>query len=140
MWIVMPCHVWGIIVAGLSPLNYVVCLFWSFCLFPIQSTDQPSYLIIFFVLLLLMNLTGATPDIATDGLAVNLLKSDQQHWGNTFQVIGSRHRLYCRWWSGTLGAGLATLAGNISCVGGTGFPEHITCFILSGTASFKAKR
>ncbi|ENU32543.1 MFS transporter [Acinetobacter parvus] len=58
--------------------------------FPIQSLDQPSYLIIFFVLLLLMNLTGATQDIATDGLAVNLLKSDQQHWGNTFQVIGSR--------------------------------------------------
>ena len=58
--------------------------------FPIQSLDQPSYLIIFFVLLLLINLTGATQDIATDGLAVNLLKSDQQHWGNTFQVIGSR--------------------------------------------------
>ena len=37
-----------------------------------------------------MNLTGATQDIATDALAVNLLKHDQQHWGNTFQVIGSR--------------------------------------------------
>ncbi|MCH7314822.1 MFS transporter [Acinetobacter sp. ANC 3882] len=58
--------------------------------FPIHALDQPSYLLIFFVLLLLMNLTGATQDIATDGLAVNLLKSDQQHWGNTFQVIGSR--------------------------------------------------
>ncbi|KXZ69655.1 muropeptide transporter [Acinetobacter venetianus] len=58
--------------------------------FPIQALDQPSYLLIFFVLLLLSNLTGATQDIATDGLAVNLLKTDQQHWGNTFQVIGSR--------------------------------------------------
>ncbi len=38
--------------------------------FPIQSLDQPSYLIIFFVLLLLMNLTGATQDIATDGLVL----------------------------------------------------------------------
>ncbi len=37
-----------------------------------------------------MNLTGATQDIATDALAVNLLQHDQQHWGNTFQVVGSR--------------------------------------------------
>jgi hypothetical protein len=58
--------------------------------FPIQALDQPSYLFIFFALLFLMNLTGATQDIATDALAVNLLKDDQQHWGNTFQVIGSR--------------------------------------------------
>jgi hypothetical protein len=41
-------------------------------------------------LLLCINLTGATQDIATDALAVNLLKNDQLHWGNTFQVIGSR--------------------------------------------------
>ncbi|ENX11925.1 hypothetical protein F895_03428 [Acinetobacter sp. CIP 64.2] len=58
--------------------------------FPIQALNQPYYLLIFFALLFLMNLAGATQDIATDGLAVNLLKSDQQHWGNTFQVIGSR--------------------------------------------------
>lgn len=58
--------------------------------FPIQALDQPGYLFIFFALLFLMNLTGATQDIATDALAVNLLKNDQQHWGNTFQVIGSR--------------------------------------------------
>lgn len=37
-----------------------------------------------------MNSTGATQDIATDALAVNLLQHDQQHWGNTFQVVGSR--------------------------------------------------
>lgn len=58
--------------------------------FPIQTLDQPLYLFAFFISLLLMNLTGATQDIATDALAVNFLKHDQQHWGNTFQVIGSR--------------------------------------------------
>lgn len=68
--------------------SVVILIILSF--FPIYALDQPSYLLIFFGLLLLMNLTGATQDIATDGLAVNLLKSDQQHWGNTFQVIGSR--------------------------------------------------
>lgn len=68
--------------------SVVILIILSF--FPIQALDQPSYLLVFFVLLFLMNLTGATQDIATDGLAVNLLKTDQQHWGNTFQVIGSR--------------------------------------------------
>lgn len=58
--------------------------------FPVQALDQPIYLFAFFISLLFMNLTGATQDIATDALAVNLLKHDQQHWGNTFQVIGSR--------------------------------------------------
>ncbi|USA45879.1 MFS transporter [Acinetobacter sp. C26M] len=68
--------------------SVVILIILSF--FPIHALDQPSYLLIFFALLLLINLTGATQDIATDGLAVNLLKSDQQHWGNTFQVVGSR--------------------------------------------------
>jgi len=67
-----------------------VCILVILSFFPIQALDQPSYLFIFFVLLFLMNFTGATQDIATDALAVNLLKQDQQHWGNTFQVIGSR--------------------------------------------------
>ncbi|MEN8275515.1 MFS transporter [Acinetobacter seifertii] len=58
--------------------------------FPIQALDQPLYLFIFFIALLFMNLTGATQDVATDALAVNLLLHDQQHWGNTFQVVGSR--------------------------------------------------
>lgn len=61
-----------------------------FVFFPVQALDQPIYLFAFFISLLFMNLTGATQDIATDALAVNLLKHDQQHWGNTFQVIGSR--------------------------------------------------
>lgn len=68
--------------------SVIILIILSF--FPIQALDQPGYLLIFFVLLFAMNLTGATQDIATDGLAVNLLKTDQQHWGNTFQVIGSR--------------------------------------------------
>lgn len=68
--------------------SVIILIILSF--FPIQALDQPNYLLIFFVLLFLMNFTGATQDIATDGLAVNLLKTDQQHWGNTFQVIGSR--------------------------------------------------
>lgn len=69
-------------------LSVVILIVLSF--FPIQALDQPSYLLVFFTLLLLMNLIGATQDIATDALAVHLLKGEQQHWGNTFQVIGSR--------------------------------------------------
>ncbi|MFN4367472.1 MAG: MFS transporter [Acinetobacter sp.] len=57
---------------------------------PIQALNQPMYLLLFFITLLLMNGIGATQDIATDALAVNILKNEQQHWGNTFQVIGSR--------------------------------------------------
>ena len=57
---------------------------------PIQALNQPLYLLLFFIMLLLMNGIGATQDIATDALAVNILKNEQQHWGNTFQVIGSR--------------------------------------------------
>ncbi|EXA66689.1 major Facilitator Superfamily protein [Acinetobacter baumannii 348935] len=57
---------------------------------PIQALNQPLFLLIFFITLLMMNGIGATQDIATDGLAVNILKNEQQHWGNTFQVIGSR--------------------------------------------------
>ncbi|NNG80433.1 MFS transporter [Acinetobacter sp. ANC 5378] len=69
-------------------LSVVVLIGLSFL--PIQALNQPEYLLVFFVALLSMNLVGATQDIATDGLAVNILKNEQQHWGNTFQVIGSR--------------------------------------------------
>ena len=69
-------------------LTIVVLIILSFL--PIESLNQPIYLLLFFMVLLSMNLVGATQDIATDGLAVNILKNDQQHWGNTFQVIGSR--------------------------------------------------
>ncbi|HAK32391.1 MAG TPA: MFS transporter [Acinetobacter radioresistens] len=57
---------------------------------PIQALDQPVFLLTFFAALMLLNLAGATQDVATDGLAVHLLTLKQQHWGNTFQVIGSR--------------------------------------------------
>lgn len=57
---------------------------------PITALDQPLYLLAFFMGLLLMNTIGATQDVATDGLAVIRLKGEQQHWGNTFQVVGSR--------------------------------------------------
>lgn len=57
---------------------------------PIDALNHPTYLLMFFIALLSMNTMGATQDIATDGLAVNLLRSDQQHWGNMFQVMGSR--------------------------------------------------
>ncbi|MGE8649400.1 MAG: MFS transporter, partial [Acinetobacter sp.] len=69
-------------------LSVVVLIGLSFL--PIQALNQPLYLMIFFITLLVMNGIGATQDIATDGLAVNILKNEQQHWGNTFQVIGSR--------------------------------------------------
>ncbi|CAM4117115.1 MFS transporter [Acinetobacter pragensis] len=57
---------------------------------PIHALNQPVYLLAFFIALLSMNLIGATQDVATDGLAVNILKAEQQHWGNVFQVVGSR--------------------------------------------------
>ncbi|WP_347460752.1 MFS transporter [Acinetobacter sp. ANC 7454] len=69
-------------------LSVVVLIILSFM--PIDALNQPLYLLAFFVALLIMNGVGATQDIATDGLAVNILKREQQHWGNTFQVIGSR--------------------------------------------------
>lgn len=69
-------------------LSVVVLIALSFL--PVQALNQPSYLAVFFIILLSMNTLGATQDIATDGLAVSLLKNEQQHWGNTFQVIGSR--------------------------------------------------
>ncbi|QIO07522.1 MFS transporter [Acinetobacter shaoyimingii] len=57
---------------------------------PIQALNQPVYLLAFFIALLFMNTVGATQDIATDGLAVSILKGEQQHIGNMFQVVGSR--------------------------------------------------
>jgi MFS transporter, PAT family, beta-lactamase induction signal transducer AmpG len=57
---------------------------------PIDALNQPIHLLAFFITLLMMNSIGATQDIATDGLAVNILKGEQQQIGNMFQVIGSR--------------------------------------------------
>ncbi|MFW1858224.1 MFS transporter [Acinetobacter defluvii] len=69
-------------------LTVVILIILSFL--PIQALNQPMYLLGFFIALLLMNGIGATQDIATDALAVNILKGEQQHWGNMFQVVGSR--------------------------------------------------
>lgn len=57
---------------------------------PIESLNNPIYLLAFFIALLCMNSVGATQDIATDGLAVNILDIHNQHMGNMFQVLGSR--------------------------------------------------
>ncbi|OTG65624.1 MFS transporter [Acinetobacter silvestris] len=69
-------------------LSVIILIILSFL--PIQALNQPLYLGMFFVALLCMNGIGATQDIATDGLAVSILKEEQQHWGNMFQVVGSR--------------------------------------------------
>ena len=57
---------------------------------PIQALNQPEYLLAFFAALFTLNLVGATQDIASDALMVSMLKNQQQHWGNTLQVMGSR--------------------------------------------------
>lgn len=69
-------------------LTIVILVILSFL--PIQSLNEPRFLFLFFIALLCMNGIGATQDIATDGLAVSILKEEQQHFGNMFQVIGSR--------------------------------------------------
>lgn len=69
-------------------LTILLLIYLSFL--PIDILDKPAYLLAFFIVLLSMNLIGATQDIATDGLAVSVLKNQQQHWGNTVQVLGSR--------------------------------------------------
>ena len=94
---------------------------------PIDGLNQPIYLWAFFVGLLSMNLLGATQDIATDGLAVNILKGEQQHWGNTFQVIGSRRW----WWCNLVGIRLAELAEHFFDAGCNGLYKHAADFNLS---------
>ncbi len=69
-------------------ITIILLIFLSFL--PISALNQPQYLLGFFIVLFLINSTGATQDIATDGLAVKILKGEQQHWGNMFQVVGSR--------------------------------------------------
>ena len=69
-------------------MSIIALIFLSFI--PVASLNQPTYLLLFFIVLLWMNLVGATQDVGTDGLAVKLLKNEQLGWGNTLQVIGSR--------------------------------------------------
>lgn len=55
-----------------------------------SQLGNPLLLLGFFIVLFLINLMGATQDIATDGLAVRLLQKNHQQWGNAIQVLGSR--------------------------------------------------
>lgn len=75
-------------VLAMQGMTVAVLLLLSFL--PIASLNHPIYLLLFFIALLSMNIVGATQDIATDAIAVNVLQPKQQHWGNLFQVIGSR--------------------------------------------------
>ena len=51
--------------------------------FPIDQLQHRHVLMIFFVVLFVMNMSAASQDIATDGLAVRSLNHQQQHWGNS---------------------------------------------------------
>lgn len=59
---------------------------------PSQFTN-PSMLLAFFAVVFIMNTCGATQDVATDGLAVRMLRAGERHWGNAMQVIGYRFGL-----------------------------------------------
>ncbi|MFB2588972.1 MFS transporter [Acinetobacter sp. c1-l78] len=73
------------------PLQFLICvLLVGISFVPIEMATQSHILWLLFVGLFLLNLCCATQDIATDGLAVNILKNNQQHWGNMLQVTGSR--------------------------------------------------
>ncbi|AOA59993.1 MFS transporter [Acinetobacter larvae] len=67
-----------------------VLLLTALAFFPIAQLYQTHLLLVFFIALLCLNSLGATQDIATDALAVHSLCSDNMHWGNMLQVIGSR--------------------------------------------------
>lgn len=82
---------WGHYRSWIMPLQLLsIVLLIAMAFFPIAQLENTQYLLLFFILLLSINLVGATQDIATDGLAVRVLSQQEQHWGNSFQVIGSR--------------------------------------------------
>ncbi|MEY2862735.1 MAG: hypothetical protein RLY58_442 [Pseudomonadota bacterium] len=62
------------------------------CVNPTRLAD-PAVLWPFFALLFVLNIVGATQDVASDGLAVRMLNRNQRHWGNAIQVIGYRFGL-----------------------------------------------
>lgn len=76
---------WILCTQGLT----IICLL-ILAFLPIEHLGDISTLWGMFIVLLVMNTFCATQDIATDGLAVNILKTGAVHWGNTFQVMGSR--------------------------------------------------
>lgn len=76
---------WILCTQGLTVLCLLVLAF-----LPIEHLGEISTLWGMFIVLFVMNTLCATQDIATDGLAVHTLKMGAVHWGNTFQVMGSR--------------------------------------------------
>ena len=76
---------WIIFTQSLTLICLIVLAF-----LPIDQMANAAILWGLFTVLFCLNLFCATQDIATDGLAVNILKKGQLHWGNSFQVIGSR--------------------------------------------------
>lgn len=82
---------WGQSRSWIIPSQILVVLLLGILIFlePSQLAS-PAVLLGFFTVLFLINLLGATQDIATDGLAVRLLQKNHQQWGNAIQVLGSR--------------------------------------------------
>ena len=82
---------WGKSRSWIIPSQILVVLLLGILVFlePSQLAS-PVMLLGFFIVLFLINLMGATQDIATDGLAVRLLQKNHQQWGNAIQVLGSR--------------------------------------------------
>ena len=82
---------WGQSRSWIIPSQILVVLLLGILVFlePSQLAS-PVILLGFFIVLFLINLMGATQDIATDGLAVRLLQKTHQQWGNAIQVLGSR--------------------------------------------------
>ncbi len=82
---------WGQSRSWIIPSQILVVLLLGILVFlePSQLAS-PVILVGFFIVLFLINLMGATQDIATDGLAVRLLQKTNQQWGNAIQVLGSR--------------------------------------------------
>ena len=82
---------WGQSRSWIIPSQILVVLLLGILVFlePSQLAS-PVMLLGFFIVLFLINLMGATQDIATDGLAVRLLQKTHQQWGNAIQVLGSR--------------------------------------------------
>lgn len=76
---------WIIPMQCLSAVGLVILSF-----MPIAALNEPLYLLMLFGLIFAMNMVVATQDVATDGLAVHVLKTGQLGWGNSLQVLGSR--------------------------------------------------
>jgi PAT family beta-lactamase induction signal transducer AmpG len=75
-------------------LATLICLL-ILAVLPVGQLQQLSALWGLFFVLLAMNFFCASQDNATDALAVKILRRQQLHWGNSFQVIGSRLGYIC---------------------------------------------